>query len=136
MHTQHLMNYELAYQLKEAGFPQERSGYIFLHVKARSYRNLSTKNEWVHRPAETKKIYCAGRPSRAHPHNEWEYAPILSELIEACGDDFGGVIRDMFSGIWKWFAYEYPAGEKIFGATPEEAVARLWLALNKKNVDK
>lgn len=57
---------------------------------------------------------------------------LLGQLIEACGSKFA------LDGAWgdgEWHAYkgieEEPEayGE---GSTPEEAVARLWLALNKK----
>jgi len=80
--------------------------------------------------------------------------PNLSELIEACGYEFGSlsasrIIRDgqnksREGTIGGWtalrFDYEkYGCGEPGCcpgcggdGATPEEAVARLWLAVNKK----
>ena len=59
--------------------------------------------------------------------------PILEELIEACGDDFRGLIK---RGK-KWDAGTgmdiIPSNEKMcryFSAI--EAVANLWLVLNKK----
>lgn len=87
------MNYELAKQLKEEGFPFDKDVI------------------------------------------EWEpgYIPTLSELIEACGDGFHGlwVIQD------EWEAFSeldngYIVGKNGEGKTPEEAVAKLWLALNRK----
>lgn len=55
--------------------------------------------------------------------------PTLSELIEACGDKFRGVEV----GDWKptrWYAKS--KDEIIVEAeTPEDAVANLWLELNK-----
>jgi len=59
----------------------------------------------------------------------------LSELIEACEKWFYGVSTDREG---RWMALSYPkrrpreihkSGE---GSSPSEAVARLWLALNKK----
>lgn len=60
------------------------------------------------------------------------YYPTLSELIEACGPAYFCLSRR--DHIWK---AEHPHKElrllvESSGLTPEEAVARLWLALNKK----
>jgi hypothetical protein len=56
----------------------------------------------------------------------WYAIPTLSELIQACVDD-----RDFQLHWWhqlkKWDAYK--SGILREGSTPEEAVARLWLAL-------
>jgi hypothetical protein len=62
------------------------------------------------------------------------YAPTLSELIESCGEKFGELSYFGESFTEPWFA---GGGESIYddwefekgGYTPEEAVARLWLAL-------
>ncbi len=83
--------------------------------------------------------------------------PTLSELIQACGDRFvmvgndkahenfslGGrnyVLKQQINGenMWRSYAYtgrkEDPIGKIVeeYGNTPEEAVANLWLELNKK----
>lgn len=72
------------------------------------------------------------------------YVPTLSELIEACGDGFRSLANPVGD---EWFAEsQYPSVKKcgecdqlknhhdLFHAnTPEEAVAKLWLALNKKS---
>ena len=55
------------------------------------------------------------------------YVPTLSELIDECGKNFISLWR--YEDQWEMIA---PSGDSIVGATPEEAVARLWLALNKK----
>lgn len=75
--------------------------------------------------------------------------PTLEELIEACGDGKSIVIMgpntvDPIEGylsaeeedLWNAFyqgerRYDFLSGQ---GSTPEEAVARLYLDLNKKNV--
>jgi hypothetical protein len=58
------------------------------------------------------------------------YVPTLSELIEACGARFDCLRLSPNSG--KWFAVGWRDGEVIEnGSTPEAAVARLWLVLNK-----
>lgn len=82
------MTYELALELKKAGFPQDPD-----------------------RPAE-----------------DWITMPTLSELIEACGDRFDN-LRRIYDGS---FAAESIGKEPQGGDTPEEAVANLWLLLNKK----
>ncbi len=58
--------------------------------------------------------------------------PTLSELIAACGGNFYTLTLGLLS---EWTAYGAHYNlEKVhgIGSTPEEAVARLWLVLNKK----
>ncbi len=62
------------------------------------------------------------------------YIPTLSELIEACGDNFASLQKKVTG--WTAFSFTDKTG-KIYsvageGKTPEEAVTKLWLALNKK----
>jgi hypothetical protein len=53
----------------------------------------------------------------------------LSELIEACDYKFI-TIENEFG--YDWMATpDLDETQRCYGATPEEAVARLWLALNK-----
>ena len=84
------MNYELAKELKDAGFPQDGIGQ-FIDVKLAS--------------------------------------PTLSELIEACG---GESIIVLTIGKAYTTALHGATGFICNDSTPEEAIARLWLALNKK----
>lgn len=108
------MNYELVEQLKDAGFhqfslPFERSAY--------------NHTAWIQNP---------GNP------DELVYKPTLSELIEACGESFNSLSRVNKNGseavadkedmIWKASCWE----QFVLSETPEEAVAKLWLELNKK----
>jgi len=92
------MDYGLMDELKEAGFPQEGSGFVY--------------------------------PRSPNVADGYWYQPTLSELIEACGEGFHYLNRNIQSAGRAWFA----GGERVTfdGSTPEEAVARLWLALNKK----
>ena len=97
------MTYEQAKELEEAGFPQGRRG------------------TWIF-PDDQLVARAKDRV----------YAPTLEELIEACGDDFEALIKQ--AGGWKAVATgkSNPGGtDPISGATPSEAVARLWLALNR-----
>jgi len=96
------MNYELAQKLKEAGFPKDN---FIIHY-----------------------------PNKKYPKREGQSGtPTLSELIEACSHSFFA----LFEGVGNWVAYvgymENGSYEKMGkGKTPEEAVANLWLELNKK----
>jgi hypothetical protein len=101
-----IMNYELAKELREAGFEQKPFN------------------------------------GRADKEGNWVYTPTLSELIEACGEGFETLSRDTTSPDSSvcWIANNYHDAdapeEKILGwyegPTPDIAVARLWLALNKQ----
>ena len=94
------MEYELAKQLKEAGFPD--ISWFSLIV------NGST--------------------------DEIRYQmPALSELIEACGDKIDTIERHRKKGGWDADNGEWDNDKYIcsHGDTPEEAVAKLWLELNK-----
>jgi len=97
------MKYELAKQLKNAGFPKE--GF------------------------ELNKMWGA-------TDNEHRNCPTLSELIEACVTNKEE--RCIYRIDYDWFEKQWEASagtaDKHFagyGSTPEEAVANLWLNLNK-----
>jgi hypothetical protein len=63
------------------------------------------------------------------------HIPSLSDLIEACGDKFYGL--DFHIGFEiKWLAEGLLDDDTIIGEggkSPSEAVAKLWLELNKNN---
>ena len=93
-----MLNYKLAKQLKEAGFPQE-------------FANCT----------ENGINY---------------YAPILSELIEACGEDFSGLTYFCGRKKHKWEAESCCDIDKewvrVKAESPDEAVAKLYLKLKEK----
>ena len=61
------------------------------------------------------------------------YIPTLSELIDACGLEIWSLERIVINLKQKWYAnYECSGVPKTNGKTPEEAVAKLWIKLNKK----
>jgi len=95
------MNYELAKELKEAGFPQSNN--------------------------PCTACFNAGPGNRCSNCG----FPTLSELIEACGEDFWNLGIFRHDGRFPWVASSVDPLTGS-GSTPEEAVARLWLALNKK----
>jgi hypothetical protein len=115
------MNIELARELKQAGYPQEVNLFY-----------------WIIRPSGNSSVIYGmpdeqGKPQI--PKGAKSYAaPMLSELIEACGDGFEVLSKRDES---EWLAIskvELPdKSQGRLGKTPEEAVARLWLALNSKN---
>jgi len=121
------MTYKLALQLKNAGFPSE-------------YKNWECKE--CGKPYEDSEVgtscVLCGWNGATNVDIVFR-APTLSELIEACGARFGDLEKGM-ENTWlaKGGKYIYEDGSignyefEVFGSTPEEAVARLWLALNKK----
>lgn len=109
------MDYELAKQLKDAGFPQndQKKGWVYLDVEGYDKPDLV----WgvVNFPTiET-------------------LAPELSQLIEACGGLYFSLETDALkyeASPQEWEAKS--SAKTASGSTPEKAVANLWLALNKK----
>ncbi len=96
------MDYSLAKELRWAGFPQKET---FNQREARMF----------------------GRPIP-----DEIYLPTLEELIEACGDEFLHLTRcTLPQGEWSCDSTLEDL-EVVYGSTPSEAVARLYLALNKK----
>lgn len=105
------MTYELAKKLKNAGFSQEGKGW---KGRLPSFNPISLFVTTV-------------------------YFPTLSELIEACGDGFFSLklVPNSREGLnWRTRSTEYKQSHEFAGQTPEEAVANLWLELNKKRNDK
>ena len=97
------MEYELARQLRDVGFPQEGAGK---------------------RVADPEKIVAT--------REDFAYVPTLEELIEACGIEFFSLVQkevgwQAYSDVdgKNTVAHE-------LAPTPTEAVARLWLSLNSQ----
>lgn len=110
------MTYELAKELKDAGFPQKNFATFFLEEGA-----------------PTLKEHDAAIRKKGIGDVPWTIAvPTLEELIEACGDDFAGLVKSKIANAPKWGA-QSRSDNLRGGNTPSEAVARLWLALNLKN---
>ena len=106
------MEYELAKQLKDAGFP-------FKECNLNEYGGCENR-------------HCLQILS------DFNYCdPTLSELIEACGDRFQALHRlngafEACGGCYEGMDFECAWEYQINDLTPEEAVAKLWLELNKK----
>lgn len=124
-----MIDYQLAKELKDAGFPQKLAGKISI---------------------ENQEEFSTEIKQHGMAVFNYLYYPTLSELIEACepdkADDF-----NLYTNLDQWTAhiqyhgfFEGWKGIPRDGAgsvsinmgcsapTPEEAVARLWLALNEK----
>ena len=102
------MTYELALKLKNAGFPNLGGGigerYIYPEP---SYLGLS-------------RIQAC-------------YDPNLSELIKECGEEFCILQTKITDNPnEKYRAGTFDGVGVCYGSTPEEAVANLWLEINKK----
>lgn len=133
------MNYELALRLKNAGFPQEPTfivngaeelericDYYFI------IRPYSTPTDIVFLNKKQYSLY----PTWGTPVIK---APTLSELIEACGEHFYDLIKSPDTTQhwtvmgWKDVVNDGTEKHVVHGATPEEAVANLWLVLKEKD---
>jgi len=111
------MTYELALKLKNAGFPQERG------------REPLPNCYWNFNSAFPEQGWYLDNENLAYEKEYTIYIPTLSELIEACGEDFYAL---WVRGDNTWFACKDMGDIGAEGSTPEEAVAKLWLAINKK----
>ena len=113
------MEYETAKELKDNGFPHKGNGQYI--------GNVGNINHDAIKPGEVFGI----------AQEDFCYIPTLEELIEACGYRFGSLTQ---SPRKTWYVttvegkdnYTYELVRDIECSIPLEAVARLWLALNKK----
>lgn len=113
------MTYELALSLKNKGFPQE-------------LKDVVSENIYF----DSNKEIVIGAFVESEVSEKMVKVPTLSELIEACGEGFKNLSK---MGDKNWGANNimeqqlngsYKLNEpKGYGSTPEESVARLWLAL-------
>lgn len=112
------MDYELAKELKNAGFSQ--------NMKGNEPYGMRLMEEEPHKP-------YVGPYMTAVPIEKVIEAtvriPTLEELIEACGDGY----FTLQSSQLCWEAFRGLTNTKFGrGSTPNKAVAKLWLLLNKK----
>ena len=107
------MNYKLAKQLKDAGFPQED---LIMNI-----------DRFVDSGKVTSEDYSTLMASEYDKKQDRCFIPTLSELIEACG------ASELEFWIRKDCA-KVRAGNGAYstGKTPSEAVANLYCEINKK----
>ena len=111
-----MLSYQLCKRLKDAGFNQHESYVIPLggiYISPTEEMSLGTNDK------------------------NFMYCPSLSELIEACGridNNYFALCADKRAGEWEAM-YTDGFGKcpfSVYGETPEEAVAELWLVLHNK----
>jgi hypothetical protein len=115
------MALELAKEPRDAGFPNIQD------VQHRQGREFLASNGRV-------SVYSLGQIA---PTEDW-FIPTLSELIEASEEQFDSMYRSL-DGSWLATSVTYDDGDALGiqrqkgegKDSPEEAVARLWLALKK-----
>jgi hypothetical protein len=119
------MNYELCKLLKDAGFPQETKAIGDEYFQQMGHPRMGIPHQWA--------VFTVIDPTINHPSLEKTMVkiPTLSELIEKCVEEIWTLRQD---GKGRWVAKTHGLQEQYvpYSPTPEEAVARLWLALNKK----
>lgn len=125
-----MIDYKLAKQLKEAGFPQGMGDYLVKNKDEKKHRSFRITEERGY-----ENLLAVGY--------DLIFIPTLSELIEACGDRFFQLFRwDNDKELQgKWGAVgQLPyydsntADTEVFRVdekTPETAVAKLYLKLNE-----
>lgn len=122
------MDYKLAKELKEAGFPQAADEKGTLR-KGGSY--LFPEGMTLATP---KKKFDAAI----------SYAPTLEELIEACNNltvlrktapERGKLSARWIAEAWPYMLDVHTSQVQAIGDTPTEAVARLWLALQRAKTE-
>jgi hypothetical protein len=105
-----VISYELAKELWDAGYPFKR------------------RDDSLQAMCLCKEPICNGPFGREFRFEENLYPEAtLSELIVACGKDLGSLNNMPTS----WAAFYRSSLKSYEGPTPEEAVARLWLALKR-----
>jgi hypothetical protein len=132
------MKYELGLQLKNMGFPQEKCSFGFYRYNMFEDANIFLKSkESMEEPENYIKI------PNLLGNDDFELLcsiPTLSELINECNGRCEEISKIKHTGDIIWHAYSYSCEECGWkgmyigkGKTPEEAVANLWLELNKKS---
>jgi len=114
------MTYELAKKLKDAGFPQNFRNGNYYAEKDLTFKEAQVAHFFFD---ERQK----GTPEKELATKKCISIPTLSELIEAIGDNI-----NIFKTNNRCVA---SLGEPEWGSkgeNPEEAVANLWLELNKQ----
>lgn len=113
-----MISYSVAKKLQLAGFKEKNSlradsKYM---LEDGTYIHQTILRDWI--PAEAV------------------YAPNLTELIDACGENFGQLVRHYLGVSYAAFS-ETGHSDKLkweSGKTAEDATGNLWLTLNPKTV--
>jgi hypothetical protein len=107
-----MLSFTLAKRLKAAGFPQRFAGGTAFNEQGLATQRVGDM-QWMTKTTDIS-------------------VPTLNELIKACGDKFGGLESFLDGTRNRFRAYtQLPGTLSAYGETPAEAVARLWLLLNR-----
>ena len=140
------MDYELVKKLEEMGFPQGLKEGDFIYISSSKLEEIGKDEKGL--LLRRVEIGCKLMINKDHQLNCGENRnqlcgydgkiykiPVLSELIEACGEEFYQLLHKDEGG---WYAAGklHIDGIMAFnsfgnGESPEEAVAKLYIALNK-----
>jgi hypothetical protein len=116
------MTRDLARQLKNAGFPigAYRVGHVFYPPRQ--------GGEWSER---SRHYGVTITPNDLDAHiqdiRDGYYCPDVADLIDACGERFAR----LWVSTSTWTAESKDPPHSALGDSAEEAMAKLWLALNK-----
>lgn len=119
------MTYETAKKLKDAGYPQDGANLYAVRYHLTDNGNM--------------EYLMGGLALRNTPYDEGKMVmvPDLSSLIRSCGDALVSINRESlplrFGG---WYCHsDIGHATRAGDSTPEEAVADLWINLNKHDVE-
>jgi hypothetical protein len=122
------MNHELAKDLKEAGFPQAGDGATYVDLGSKDSFYVPTLEELLEACVELVKPK-EPTPSELH---FFELYPNMN-IATSGGSREIGDSNEWGAGWSRGTSFDQiRARDNYFGKTPNEAVARLWLALNTK----
>ncbi len=118
------MDYTLAKELKDAGFPQ-KGGW----EDPKQHEYWSTYDGGA---SKKKPEIITSDEANFGFMEDLFYIPTLEELIEACGDEFYSVVYAT-DNDWRAFSEtdQWNTTATAGGKTQSEAVARLWLSLKR-----
>ena len=126
------MEYKLAKQLKGAGFPQD------IKIGVKYYSPIGHPRLGIpHQQAVTTSLIDHDDKINELCSTDCVKIPSLEELIDACGSHFSNLIYGYLSGTFRAYGFsDLTEGRddevcSDWCKTPTEAVARLWLELNK-----
>lgn len=113
-----MISYELAKELKEVGFPQGCTAWVFYL--------LQTSDNKPHSLLRIRNTLGGYKFAEILDCID---APDLSDLISWCGDDFEALYHRVHNKTWVSASSQVMMGGY---STPEEAVACLGMAIHKK----
>jgi hypothetical protein len=133
------MNHELATELKEAGFPQTCNGASYVDLSSKDSFYVPTLEELIEACIELMKPKEPS-PSELHFFELYHISTGPSDVDKSAAEiGADKALSKSFEWGVGWSRgsslNDIRARDNYFGNTPNEAVALLWLALNKANVD-